>query len=236
MDDVQGVVGDLHRPGVARGIGRRPEDQDSRALALPLGSLSCHGRAAAPRQFAVTVAIESAQRMRWSVGSSAIECNSQSSAPGAPCRTQCSVPPLDVLVGCQLAPRATSSRPSRSMSFKDRHTLSFGVSPLYDRALLPCRRFEPHQVGRVDRDDIRAPIAIDIAGRYRVADAEVGGNLLRSKRDGRAGGRRIARGRLRSPVASVTRAPTTMASPIDGPTIPAGVDVFMARESTAAAV
>ena len=46
--------------------------------------------------------------MRWSVGSSAIECSSQS-APGAPWRTQCSVPPLDVFVGCQLAPSATSS-------------------------------------------------------------------------------------------------------------------------------
>ena len=71
----------------------------------------------------------SAHRIRWSVGSSAMEC-SVHSAPGAPCLTQCSVPPLVVLVGCQLAPSATSSRPSRSISCSARQTLSRGVAPV----------------------------------------------------------------------------------------------------------
>ena len=69
-----------------------------------------------------------AQRMRCSVGSEVMSRSVQL-APAAPGDAQWSVPPPFVSLGFQVAPRATSRRPSRSMSCGASVTLSFGVCP-----------------------------------------------------------------------------------------------------------
>ena len=72
---------------------------------------------------------KSPQRMRCNVGSEPMGKRDQACCKFSGCRNHCRVPPLSVLVGIHSAPRATSMRPSPSMSFKAMQTLSFLVRP-----------------------------------------------------------------------------------------------------------
>ena len=145
VQDVERLVGHLHRPRLLRGVGRRPEDQDASPLAFPVGPLRAAPVKRRDDQLRRPSPSTSAHRMRCSVGSSAIECSSHG-APAAPCLTQCSVPPPVVFVGCQLAPSATSSFPSRSMSCSARHDVVFRRRPAQDDLLLKPRSLEPDEI------------------------------------------------------------------------------------------
>ncbi len=196
VENVQGVVSHFNGPRLAGGCCRRADDEEAGAGTLPVGPLRSPPVQWPDDQLLRSVAIDIGPAdtvKRGLLGDrvqlpgrirlgSALPHPVQRSTAGRvrrlPGRPDCHIEPsvaIDVVQG-------------------QGHVVPGSGSAQHD-PFLPPWRFEPHDIGAADCDDVRAAIAIHVSRGNGIPDPEIRGDLLRTEAEAR-----LFRGCLRSGV------------------------------------